>query len=124
MILMFGGTLPLTWQLQGIHHLAAVASFLTNTLSPGRRAELMASKVYLSKTRRLLIIQSPVPPALQYLQCCKEPLLPAVHRPRSRSSQEPQFHLLRRDQEEEEEEEGSFITDQKTSLEVPESKHD
>lgn len=41
----------------------------------GQVAELMASKVFLSKTQLLLIIQSPVllccGATLQYLQCCK-----------------------------------------------------
>lgn len=106
---------------------------LTNMLSPGRVAELMASKVYLSKTRRLLIIQSPVPPRATIFTVLQGASSPSGAPSLKLLSHEPQFHLLCRYREkeagvevevEEEMEEGTFITDQKTSLEVPERKHD
>lgn len=100
-------------------------------LSPGRVAELMASKVYLSKTRRLLIIQSPVPPRATIFTVLQGASSPSGAPSLKLLSHEPQFHLLCRYREkeagvevEEEMEEGTFITDQKTSLEVPERKHD
>lgn len=109
---------------------------LTNMLSPGPVAELMASKVYLSKTRRLLIIQSPEPPRATIFTVLQGASSPSGASSLKLLSHEPQFHLLCRYRKEEEEEEGveveveeemeggTFITDQKTSLEVPESKHD
>lgn len=76
MILMYKDILPLTWQPQEInHHHRHYFTFDKYALT-GQVAELMASKVFLSKTQLLLIIQSPVllccGATLQYLQCTGE----------------------------------------------------
>lgn len=118
---MYRGALPLTWQLREINHLPGITFFWQIcSHRPGSRANGLQS----ISVKDMPSINYSVTCAsvLQYLQCCTKLLSQRCTVPEAAFAWAiiPSALPLPRGGERQ----GAFITDQKTSLEVPGCKHD
>lgn len=118
---MYRGALPLTWQLREINHLPGITFFWQIcSHRPGSRANgLQSISVKDTPSINYSVTCASV---LQYLQCCTKLLSQQCTVPEAAFAWAiipSALPLLRGG-----ERQGAFITDQKTSLEVPACKHD